>query len=132
MLIVTDVIGHKFVNVQLIADQFAANGYFVVMPDLFHGDAIPLNRPADFDFMAWRGKHPVQRVTPIVEAAIKEMKKLGVKTIGAVGYCFGAKYVVRHLKPGEIDAGYVAHPSFIDADEVRAMQGPLSIAAAGM
>lgn len=117
---------------QLIADQFAANGYFVVIPDLFHGDPIPLNRPKDFDLGTWRAKHPIERVTPIVESAIKEMKKLGVKKIGAVGYCFGAKYVVRHLRPGEIDAGYVAHPSFVEADEVRAMTGPLSIAAAGM
>lgn len=117
---------------QLIADQFAANGYFVVMPDLFRGDPCPLNRPATFDFMAWRAKHGIEQVTPAVVAAIKEMKKLGVKKIGAVGYCFGAKYVVRHLKPGEIDAGYLAHPSFVDADELRAMQGPLSIAAAGM
>ena len=27
LLLITDVIGHKFINVQLIADQFAANGY---------------------------------------------------------------------------------------------------------
>lgn len=27
----TNVIGHQFINSQLIADQFAANGYFVVM-----------------------------------------------------------------------------------------------------
>jgi dienelactone hydrolase len=32
----TDVIGHRFINAQLIADQLAANGYLVVMPDLFH------------------------------------------------------------------------------------------------
>jgi dienelactone hydrolase len=37
ILILTDVLGHKFINAQLIADRFAANGWFCVMPDLFHG-----------------------------------------------------------------------------------------------
>ncbi|KAJ5788101.1 hypothetical protein N7457_003091 [Penicillium paradoxum] len=53
ILLLTDVIGHRFINAQLIADQLAANGYLVVMPDLFHGDPVLLNRPADFDLMAW-------------------------------------------------------------------------------
>ena len=49
-----------------------------------------------------------------------------------MGYCFGAKYIVRHLQPsaGKIDCGYVAHPSFVTAEELRAIKGPLSIAAA--
>jgi dienelactone hydrolase len=50
--------------------------------------------------------------------------------IAAVGYCFGAKYVVRHLRPNKIDVGYVAHPSFVEADELKAIEGPFSIAAA--
>jgi hypothetical protein len=29
----TDVIGHKFINVQLIADQLAANGYCRLRPN---------------------------------------------------------------------------------------------------
>lgn len=52
--------------------------------------------------------------------------------IGAVGYCFGAKYVVRRLHPdkGDIDVGYLAHPSFVSADELKAIKGPLAISAA--
>ena len=30
-----------------------------------------------------------------------------------------------------MDVGYVAHPSFVEADELKAIKGPLSIAAAG-
>jgi dienelactone hydrolase len=140
ILLLPDVIGHKFINAQLIADQFAANGYFVVMPDLFEGDPISLNPPNDFDFMKWfttsgpsKG-HTYEVVDPIVEQVIKEMKtNLGVKKIGAVGYCFGAKYVARFMTGGKgIDVGYMAHPSFVEADEVKALTGPLSIAAAGM
>lgn len=90
-------IGHRFINAQLIADQLAANGYFVVMPDLFHGDPVPLNRPAGFDLMAWlKGPpgHLPDRVEPVVQAVFKEMKSsLGCERIGAIGYCFGVRFL---------------------------------------
>ncbi|EXJ53844.1 esterase/lipase [Cladophialophora yegresii CBS 114405] len=141
ILIITDVIGHRFNNAQLIADQFAANGYFVMMPDLFDKDPIPLNRPGDFDIMKWlNGEyHPDKKahlppvVDPIIDACLIEMRtKYNVKKLGAVGYCFGGKYVVRHLRPdsGKIDAGYTAHPSFVEAAELKDIKGPLAISAA--
>jgi dienelactone hydrolase len=37
--------------------------------------------------------------------------------------------VIRHFKNG-IEAGFVAHPSFVEEDELAALGGPLSIAAA--
>jgi dienelactone hydrolase len=61
---------------------------------------------------------------------------MGFKKIGSVGYCFGAKYVTRFMGPsssqgkGGIDVGYVAHPSFVNEEELQAIQGPYSIAAA--
>lgn len=83
--------------------------------------------------MEWIQGHLTGVVDPIVDACIKEMKgKLGVKSLGAVGYCFGAKYVARFLNKGQVDAGFVAHPSFVDDEEIKGMTGPFSIAAAGM
>ncbi|KAK4460654.1 dienelactone hydrolase [Cladorrhinum samala] len=136
ILFLPDVIG-IWQNSQLTADQFAANGYLTLILDTFNGDPIKLNRPADFDFGAWLTKgsdgnnpHTTEQVDPIVEDAIKALKEeYGIQKIGAVGYCFGAKYVVRHYKDG-IQVGYVAHPSFVDEDELAAISGPLSIAAA--
>lgn len=105
------------------------------MPDLFFGDPVPLNRPDDFDIMAWlQGPpgHLPERTDPVVETTIKEMReKHGVKRLGAVGYCFGGKYVCRFMAEGKgIDVGYTAHPSFVDAEELKGVTGPLSIAAA--
>ena len=119
-----------------LADSMARSGYFVVMPDLFHGDPIPTSAfdpGANFDIMGWLSKHPMEGVDTICEAAIKAMKSdLGVKKIGAVGYCFGGKYVIRFLAEGKgLDAGFVAHPSLVKPEELEAIKGPLSIAAAG-
>lgn len=80
----------------------------------------------------WRDNHLPETVDPVVEAAVKELKENhGIKKIGTVGYCFGAKFVVRFLKKGVTDAGYVAHPSWVLESELKAIEGPLSIAAAG-
>lgn len=132
----------KFINVQLVADQFASNGYFTIIPDLFHGDPVALNRPEGFVLAHWlQGSagggsgegHMVNRVEPVVKAAIKYLREeKGVKKVGAVGYCFGGKYVVRGLAEGSgVDVGFAAHPSFVDEEELQKIKGPLSIAAAG-
>ncbi|KAI9039711.1 uncharacterized protein KD926_009181 [Aspergillus affinis] len=68
ILILTDVIGHRLINARLIADQFAAHDYLVVMPDLF---------------------------------------------------------------AGRLDAGFIAHPTMIEPEELQDIERPLSIAAAG-
>ncbi|KAF5613328.1 esterase lipase [Fusarium sp. NRRL 25303] len=140
LVFLTDIIGHKFVNAQLIADQFAANRYTVVMPDLFHGDPVPLNADmATFSLPDWmQGKfgpnnipHVPETVDPIVASSIKFLKdKFGYKKIAGVGYCFGAKYVVRGLSSGSFDAGYVAHPAMVSTEELEAIKFPLAIAAA--
>ncbi|KAF2123945.1 alpha/beta-hydrolase [Dothidotthia symphoricarpi CBS 119687] len=133
ILIMPDVLGIDFLNVQLIADQFAANGYLTVIPDYFNGNVMPFNPPKEFDFWAWvknNMPHP-ETVDPVIENTIKHLRgDLGVKRLGGVGYCFGGKYVFRWLKEGGLDAGYAAHPTFVTADEVKGIKGPLSISAA--
>lgn len=131
VLILSDILGHKFPNVQLLADQFAGNGYFTLIPDLFHGDVVPLNRPEGFQIMEWVKNHLPQHTQPIIDTVLGEMRgSLGVKRIGGVGYCYGGKYVCRFLKKGKLDAGFAAHPTMVEADELRGIEGPLSIAAA--
>jgi dienelactone hydrolase len=117
-----------------IADQFAANGYYTIIPDVFRGNEIPFPMPPDFDFPSWKAnKMPREGdVDPIFGTIIKYLRgELGVKRLGGVGYCFGGKYVCRWLKPGGLDAGFTAHPSFVEVDELKGIMGPLSIAAAG-
>merc|ERR1712000_539959 len=116
IIYIPDVIG-IWQNSKLMADNFAAEGYTTLVIDVFNGDPVSLNPPEGFDIFSWLNKgtngdnpHTTKEVDPIIESAIKTIKGMGVKRIGAVGYCFGAKYVVRHYKNG-IDVGYVALPS---------------------
>jgi dienelactone hydrolase len=123
-----------------IADQHAANGYFVIVPDILHGDPVPLNPGKDFDFMTgWlpnHGPETVEEPLAKVLAVLKSDPQYNIKTLGSIGICFGAKYVVRLLseerqKTADIPvaAGFVAHPSFVSAEELKAITKPLSIAA---
>ncbi|KAF1848324.1 esterase/lipase [Cucurbitaria berberidis CBS 394.84] len=96
VLIMTDVIGMDFPNVQLIADQFATNGYFTVIPDVFNGNECPFPTPESFDLQEYfKTKIPgVPQVDPMYESVIKHLREeLGVKRLGGVGHCFGGKYV---------------------------------------
>jgi dienelactone hydrolase len=55
-----------------------------------------------------------------------------ITRLGAVGYCLGAKSLVRFLDTtkAHINVGFVTHPSFVTEEELWASRGPLSIAAA--
>lgn len=169
ILFIPDILG-IWQNNQLLADRFAAaTGRPVLLPDLFNGDPFKLRKPfadiepTDDELTAWvaRGSdgnnpHTTEQVDRVVAAAIdyllgSSQHGVVVRRIGAVGYCFGAKYVVRFLGGGAsmadsggsdngkeekkkkkkgIDVGFLAHPSFVTEDELRASRGPLSIAAA--
>jgi dienelactone hydrolase len=134
IFLITDIIGHRFINAQLLADGFAAHGYHVVMPDLFNGDPWLIDeaaRPKGLTLPDWLKNHMPEQTTPIITAVLAGIKsELKPEKIGAIGYCFGAKYVTR-LLAGEIDAGFNAHPSFVTLEELAAIKKPLSIAAAG-
>ncbi|EWZ01372.1 hypothetical protein FOYG_01016 [Fusarium oxysporum NRRL 32931] len=132
---IADIFG-IWTNSKLMADQFAANGYTTIIPDIFNGDVMPLPMPEGLDIMSWITKgakgdnpHTPAQIDPIIAESIKTLKEQGATKIGAVGYCFGAKYVIRNYNAG-IDVGYVAHPSFVEEEELKAITGPLSIAAA--
>ncbi|KAJ4176887.1 hypothetical protein NW759_017487, partial [Fusarium solani] len=122
-------------NSKLLADALAEKGYFTVLPDLFSGDPVPFEPylAGKFDIQEWGSRHSTAHVDPIVEKVIRHLReKLGIEKIAAVGYCFGGKWVARYLRVGKIDVGYTAHPSFISREELENIQGPLSIAAAGI
>ncbi|ODQ65187.1 dienelactone hydrolase family protein [Nadsonia fulvescens var. elongata DSM 6958] len=132
ILFLTDIIGHKFINAQLLADEFASRGYYVIVPDLFNGDPVPLNPSPDFDLRAhWLPKHLPGSIQLIIDTVVNAIHAdFKPKFVGSVGYCFGAKYVARLLATDKIQVGCIAHPSFLSIEEIEAIKGPLYISGA--
>lgn len=50
---------------------------------------------------------------PILEAVMDDLREQGVKEFGAVGFCFGARYLFDVAFTGAIKVGAIAHPSFL-------------------
>lgn len=128
IVILTDIYGHKYNNVLLVADAISKEGYKVLIPDILKGDPI-----VSFDeLQAWLPKHTPEITAPIVNGFLKKVKEeLKPTFLGSIGYCYGAKYVIQNLSSsGFLDAGAVAHPSFVSIEEVKEIKRPLVISAA--
>lgn len=128
IVILTDIFGHNYNNVMLIADELAKYDYYVIIPDILNND--PLS--SSDDFSEWLVNHTPEITTPIVDGFLATLKKeLDPKFLGAIGYCFGAKYAVQNLtKSGPLNAAALAHPSFVSIEEVKAIGNPVIISAA--
>jgi dienelactone hydrolase len=101
------------------------------MPNLFNDNPIPLNPPAGFNVFEWLGGFPPEKIDHIAKLTIDALRTTyEAKKIGAAGYCFGGKCVVRTLKD-QVSVGYTAHPNMVDEAELAQILGPLSLSAAG-
>jgi len=116
VLFLPDVFGHTLVNAQLLADDFARNGFQVYIPDYLNGDPIApdaFGKP-DFDIMKWFANHGYEQTRPPLDAVINALKAKGITTFAATGYCFGGKYAVILAQENGVKAISISHPSLLD------------------
>ncbi|KAI3790622.1 hypothetical protein L2E82_03803 [Cichorium intybus] len=118
VLLVSDVFGYEAPKLRKLADKVASAGYYVVVPDFFHGDpVIPGTSLQD-----WLKNHEPLEAVEFAKSVIKALKEKGVSKIGAAGFCWGAKVVVELAKEAEIQVAALLHPSFVTLDDLKGVK----------
>jgi len=139
-------------NNQIQADAFATEGFVVVMPDLFGGDAAPNSSaiPEDkaeslsligqvkmkaaeaaksFLIDMWLARHTEEKVMPILHKVADACKDEFADAVSngegiyAVGYCFGGRYVLLLAAEKEPVPWWGQRPA--DEEAGMAKKGPL-------
>jgi len=125
VLYLTDVLGHTFINAQLLADYYAEHSHVTVyVPDLFEGKPIKrevITNPElrkTINFPEFIGLNSKEKRYPQVAAYIKELKEHhGVKKLASIGFCFGGWCSLQLSRDQLVDAAAVAHPSLVQFEE---------------
>lgn len=124
VILVADVFGYEAPNLRKLADKVAGAGYFVVVPDFFYGDPYVPDRGTIQD---WIKNHGSEKGFEDAVKVIDVLKSRGITSIGAGGFCWGAKVVVELAKGVDIKAGVLLHPSFVTVDDIKAVKVPIAI-----
>ncbi|KAJ0744870.1 putative dienelactone hydrolase, alpha/Beta hydrolase [Helianthus annuus] len=123
VLLVSDVFGYEAPKLRQLADKVAAAGYYVVVPDFFHGDPLTsITKIGD-----WLKNHAPEQAVEFAKPVIQALKEKGITKIGAAGFCWGAKVVVELAKDGEIQFAALLHPSFVTLDDIKGVKVPTGI-----
>ncbi|KAK3138840.1 hypothetical protein QOZ80_5AG0374080 [Eleusine coracana subsp. coracana] len=95
--------------------------------DFLHGDPyMPGKTDRSLPVSVWVASHdPIKAfgAKPVIAA----LKDKGICTVGAAGYCLGAKIVVELAKSREIHAAVLLHPTFVTVDDIKEVKCPISI-----
>ncbi|KAH9765344.1 DLH domain-containing protein [Citrus sinensis] len=123
-LLISDVFGYEAPNLRKLADKVAAAGFYVAVPDFFHGDPnVDGGRP----LQEWIKDHGVDKGFEEAKPVIQALKCRGITATGAVGFCWGAKVAVQLAKREFIQAAVLLHPSFVTVDDIKGVEVPISV-----
>ncbi|KAF2670703.1 dienelactone hydrolase family protein-like protein [Microthyrium microscopicum] len=152
LLLLTGGTGLKSANNQLQADKFASEGFLVIMPDQFGGDTATGNSVTDagaelsllerikmgvadtakaFMIDMWLARHTPEKVLPILHKVIEGAKEEFADAVAngggiyAVGYCFGARYVLLLGGEGGNATPQSAAPKDDEESQAAATSGPV-------
>ncbi|KAF8765699.1 hypothetical protein HU200_008200 [Digitaria exilis] len=125
VILISDVFGFEAPNLRKIADKVALSGYFVVLPDFLHGDPYK-HENAEF-IPVWMKSHTPGKAFEEAKPIIATLKDKGVCSVGAAGYCWGAKVAVELSKAYLIEAAVLLHPTFVTVDDMTEVRCPISV-----
>ncbi|KAJ4789520.1 hypothetical protein LUZ62_040766 [Rhynchospora pubera] len=126
IILISDVFGYEAPLLRNLADKVSTSGYFVLVPDFFHGDpATPEIVKNSID--EWIKKHNIPKGFEEAKQVIEVLKERGFSAIGAAGFCWGGKVVVELAKYDYINAVVSLHPGPLTHDDIREVKCPISI-----
>ncbi|XP_010527412.1 PREDICTED: endo-1,3;1,4-beta-D-glucanase [Tarenaya hassleriana] len=126
ILLVSHVFGYETPNLRKLADKVANSGFYVVVPDFFHGDPYnPENQ--DRPLLVWIKDHEPDKGFEESKPVIEALKSKGITAIGAAGFCWGAKVAVELAKQELVQAVVLLHPSRVTVDDIKGVEVPISI-----
>ncbi|KAI0667760.1 alpha/beta-hydrolase [Trametes maxima] len=151
ILVGADVFGWKFVNTRLLADEYAAHGFRVVVPDFFNGWQVPtwslnahdpsnphksllrrfiLAPAALLLLVPFVLRNLPSQVDTIAAVAAVLRTAHGPHTkLGFVGFCWGGRFAIS--QNARFDATAAAHPSLVRFPaELGGVARPFSLAVA--
>ncbi|KAI3877792.1 hypothetical protein MKW92_008411 [Papaver armeniacum] len=123
ILLVSDVFGFEAPNLRNLADKVAAAGFYVVVPDFFHGDPYT----SDKDVWVWLESHGTDVGTIEAKSVVEALKFKGIYAIGAAGTCWGGKVVCELAKSDDLKAIVMMHPGLVTVDDIKEIKVPISI-----
>ncbi|KAH8105260.1 alpha/beta-hydrolase [Cristinia sonorae] len=131
LLFLTDIFGPQLINNQLLADDFARNGFRCIIPDMFEGDPAPEDalESGTFNIAAWFVPHGPHSARPLVDKVIAALKEEGVTSIATAGYCYGARISFDLAYENIASVTVASHPSLLqvpqDIIKYKASKAPL-------
>ncbi|ORY29326.1 putative cytoplasm protein [Naematelia encephala] len=140
IIFINDIFG-VYPNAKLLADEWAGQGYRALFPDVFDGDAVPvdmlntivpnpqvkaeataLSKVADgaktgATLGPWLVKHREAVSKPKIEEFVQAVRQAEPSSkLAVIGFCWGGRYaclLARDDSPVKVDAVVANHPSFL-------------------
>ncbi|XP_021752579.1 endo-1,3;1,4-beta-D-glucanase-like isoform X1 [Chenopodium quinoa] len=127
ILLISDIFGYEAPILRKLADKVAAAGYYVVVPDFFHGDPYNPDNP-DRPLQVWIKDHGADKGYEEAKRVIESLKQKDICKIGAAGFCWGGKVAALLAQSDEyIQATVLLHPSAVTVDDIKAVKVPIAV-----
>ncbi|CCL98846.1 uncharacterized protein FIBRA_00852 [Fibroporia radiculosa] len=148
IVIGVDIFGWNFINTRLLADEYAARGFRVYIPDLFDGRELPqwtlsavaadtptllqrMLRPLSlFAFVPFILRNSKTAQSAKIGTLLKQLRQTQADAkIGFIGFCWGGRYAI--TMNSDFDATVACHPSLVKyPTELDNISKPISFALA--
>ncbi|GMY27553.1 endo-1,3-1,4-beta-d-glucanase [Fagus crenata] len=126
IILTSDIFGYEAPKLRKLADEVAAAGYYVVVPD-FIREPFVLENIAILPLEVWMKDHGTDKGFEESKLIIETLRSKGATAVGAAGFCWGGKVVSELSKYELIEASVLLHPTWVTVDDIKGAKVPISI-----